>query len=302
MSALQIPPFKHPQSDRNPNLPLKYCLHPPSHIYNRTHKEMVPETCQKHSARKKSAMPPTPGLIFTTCRVTNAKWSDAAFNKWVNTVQIPHSLSLTNGPRAIFRFKNLDPKNAPFPYLSLAVLPDASAPPETDAVHKSEGDDDLVPDGESYRESTEWDVRFYTKIETLGPTPTPTTTTTMTTQDPRIGGKLIAVALEPGATAADAWLDAKHMDMLRGQAGYLRSHGYVLDESKTAAWRREGAEEGKVPKFMALHEFTGEAEIPAQHIEFRGPDEKRPIFREAEVVERDVWELMYEAGDGEVRL
>jgi hypothetical protein len=232
-------------------------------------------------------MPPTPGLIFAAGRITNPKWAETTFNKWYNTVHVPQTFSTTNGPKAGFRFKNQDPK-ALFSYLALYPTNDIHAD-TSDAAEKLKLTDELVPDGESYLNLTAWDVRLYRKIETLG----------SGQSGFRIGKRLVTVEVEPGAGAKDLWYDPKHLEMLKSQNGYLRSHGYALDEARVPSGK--ASDERILPKYLAVHEFE-DTEIPPQHIEFHGPDEGRQNFKDAEMVVRDVWEVIFEAGDDEVGL
>jgi hypothetical protein len=234
-------------------------------------------------------MAPTPGLIFAAGQITSPKWTDEQFNKWYNTVHIPQTFTITNGPRAGFRFKNLD-STAPFQYLAFYPIADLLAD-VSDAAEKLKTTDTLIPDGENYLNLTEWDVRHYIKLTTLD----------AKTGDPRIGNRLVTVSYEPGPNAEDPdlWYDPKLLAAIRTNKGYLRTHGYVLAEARAASGK--DGEERTVPKYLAVLEFQDE-EIPPQHIEWKEPDENRPIYKTAKLCVRDLWEGIYEAGDETIAL
>lgn len=234
-------------------------------------------------------MTPTPGLILAEGRITSSEWKDEAFNKWYNTVHIPQTFSITNGPRAGFRFKNLDAK-APFQYLALYPIADLLAD-VSDAAEKLKTTDALIPNGENYLNLTEWDVRHYVKLTVLD----------AKSGDPRIGNRVVTVAYEPGPDAEDPdlWYDPQLLATIRTKKGYLRTHGYVLAEARAASGK--DGEERTVPKYLAVLEFQDE-EIPPMHMEMRKPDAKRPIYKTAELCIRDLWEGIYEAGDEKIGL
>lgn len=241
----------------------------------------------------KNTMSPTPGLIYAAGRITSTKWTETAFNEWYNTVHIPQTLSITNGPKAGFRFKNLDPDNAPYKYLALYPIADIHAD-VSDAAEKLKVNDDLIPDGENYLNLSEWDVRHYSKITTLD------ADGKLDKADVRVGNRLVTVAYEPGPDAQDdLWYDPQLLATIRTKEGYLRTHGYVLDEARAASGK--DGEERKVPKYLAVLEFQDE-EIPPQHMHFVGQDAKRPIYKTANECVRDLWEGIFEAGDENIRL
>lgn len=205
-----------------------------------------------------------------------------------NTVHVPQVLSVNHGPKSGFRFTNGDAK-APWPYLALYPVDDVTNTDSmADAVVKIKSHDAILPDGAAYTDFTKFDVRYYTKVETLG------------SATSRIGKLLILVAVEPGPGAPELWYDPAHMEMLKAQKGYLRSHGY-----QAIGGRVDGGSEGetiKVPKYLGVHEFES-SEAPSDHIEFSGgPDPSRRLFKEADEVVRDAWNLIFEAGDETVGL
>jgi hypothetical protein len=236
-------------------------------------------------------MSPTSGLIYATGRITNPKWTDEQFNQWYNTVHIPQTFSITNGPKAGFRFKNMDPAKAPYQYLALYPIADLHAD-ISDAAEKLKLTDALIPDGDNYLNLCEWDVRHYSKIATIdGSDKTGT----------RIGNRVVTVSYEPGPGAPDPelWYDPRLLEEIRTKAGYIRMHGFELDETRAASGK--DGEERMVPKYLAVLEFQDE-EIPPMHIEFNGPSEQRPIYQTAKLVVRDMWEGIYEAGNEKIGL
>ena len=238
-------------------------------------------------------MSSTPGLIYAAGLVTNEKWTDEAFNKWYNTVHIPQTFSITNGPKAGFRFKNMDTANAPYRHLALYPIADVHAD-VSDAAEKLKVHDELIPDGENYLALSKWDVRHYSKIGTLDGDRNGKNATM------RVGNRVVTVAYEPGLDAEDdLWYDPALLAEIRTKDGYLRMHGYKLDEARAASGK--DGDERKVPKYLAVLEFQDE-QIPPQHIHFVGPNAERPIYKTASECIRDLWEGVYEAGDESVRL
>lgn len=186
-------------------------------------------------------------------------------------------------PKAGFRFKNLDEK-APFQHLALYQIADLRAD-ISDAAEKLKFTDALIPDGENYLKLSEWDVRHYQKITTLD----------ASTSSKRIGNHVVTVSYEPDPNAAgpDLWYDPKLVETIRTKKGY------VLDEARAASGK--DGEERTVPKFLAVLEFQDE-EMPPTHMEMEGPDEGRHIYKTANSCVRDLWEVIFEAGDERIAL
>jgi hypothetical protein len=109
----------------------------------------------------------------------------------------------------------------------------------------------------------------------------------------------VTIALEPGEASKTLGYDAVHYETLKGQKGYLRSHVFQLVGSQAA--NAAVSEERTLPKFLAVHEFE-DTDIPSMHIEFNGPDESRPIFKDCKKMVRDIWELTSVAGDEKIAL
>jgi hypothetical protein len=107
-------------------------------------------------------------------------------------------------------------------YPTAKVLTDVS-----DTAKKLKTTDALVPDGENYLNPTEWDVRHCVKLTMLD----------TKSGDSRSGNRIVTVdnEPEPNAKDPDLWYDPQLLAPIRMREGYMRMHGYVLAEARTAS-------------------------------------------------------------------
>jgi hypothetical protein len=85
------------------------------------------------------------------------------------------------------------------------------------------------------------------------------------------------VGLEPsaqlGTEELDRWYDEEHIPLLSTVPGWLRSTRWELADAKGAAGSRPNSNEGKLPQFMAIHEWESSER-------FAHPEFKRAISTE----------------------
>ena len=110
------------------------------------------------------------------------------------------------------------------------------------------------------------------------------------------GQTIVAVAMEPGPSEEqekdrEDWYRKQHLDMLAMCRGYRRTTRYK---------RLDGVK----PRYIALHEYACKPdELPADQIaQVRETEWSKKILAEAEIFDRDVFELIHAQGDTHAKL
>ncbi len=237
---------------------------------------------------------PTPGTTFALARVKDpSKTSDEAFNRFYDEEMIPQVLDLMKSmgmPPVTLRYKNANPESDR-PYLAMYPYSDVvlrHSPKRTEFLKNQQPSTIL---GGHMHNFIDFEFRMYEKIQAFegyGHADEDGT---------ERGQTLICVAMEPGSSAGqeqdfDDWYRKQHLDVLSMCRGYRR----------TTRYKRLDSEEK--PRYLALHEFACESgDLPGEQIkQVTATEWSRKIFGEAQVFERDVFELLSVQGDGSVKL
>jgi hypothetical protein len=231
-----------------------------------------------------------PGLLFVASRITHpSKTTDEQFNQFYNDEHLPDVLNYkTKITDLALRYKNTSP-SSDRPYLALYPLEDAAFF-STGTLEQltEETKHSTTYDGANVTDFVHFDAFPYAKIQTFEH-PAYTGKTQNTGNDrPRT---LTCVAMEPAKgdeAEADfeAWYRKQHLDMLAMCEGYRRTTRYQRVD-------------GVKPRFLALHEWACAPEnLPAEQVKQVATTEwSLKILKEAEVYDRDVYELIEAQGD-----
>ncbi|KAG9193724.1 hypothetical protein G6011_03759 [Alternaria panax] len=110
---------------------------------------------------------------------------------------------------------------------------------------------------ENVYKNTRFDIRFYEQVQVAeGPSPS----SSSSSSPPKF---LISAALDPPRDAAstddfDAWYRQEHIPMLQRAPGFVRSRRFKLSTATVIDEFKVGDVTGEAPRFLALHEFSGE--------------------------------------------
>ena len=233
---------------------------------------------------------PVPGLVFVTSRRRDtSKISDEQFDRFYKDEQIPAALKFMRNSgyeQLALRYKNVDTDSSR-PYLALYPSPDASRmllPEEDGFLERTKRSKAL---GGNVFDLIEFDFRPYEKIQTFEG---------YETGSKERGQTIVCVAMEPGSSKEqeqdfEDWYKMQHLDMLSMCRGYLRCTRY----------RRL---DGHRPRYLALHEYSCKpSELPAEQIkQVTATEWTQKILKEAQLFERDVFELVEVQGEVKAKL
>lgn len=236
---------------------------------------------------------PASGLMFVTSKVLDPnKTSDAEYNRVYNEELLPEVLKHMKDcdfPQLGLRYRNTN-QDSSRPNLALYPNPDSQwmlSPDQEEFLKRTRKSGIL---GGDVLDFVDFRFRLYEKIQTFegyGHA-------SKTGEDR--GQTLVCVAIEPpeGEDAErdlDEWYRKQHLDMLSMCTGYRRGTRY----------RRI---DGKKPRFLAMHEYACKPdELPNDQIEqVKATEWTKKIIGEAQIVERDVWELIEVQGDTSLKL
>jgi hypothetical protein len=257
----------------------------------------------------------SPGLLFVIAYISNPnKSTDEQFNKFYNEEHLPDVLNYkTKITSLALRYKETNAEGPPAPpqpprtsgrfgpprcgtenpthYLALYPLEDISF--FSSGIReqlREETKHSKTYNGENVMDFVHFDARPYKKIQTYEGYGHADKT------GKERGQTITCVAMEPaeGAEAEadfDAWYRKQHLDMLAMCEGYRRTTRYERVD-------------GEKPRFLALHEWACKPEdLPTEQIEQVAKTEwSLKILSEAEVKDRDVFELIEAQGDLEMKL
>ncbi|KAB2111776.1 hypothetical protein AG0111_0g1164 [Alternaria gaisen] len=195
------------------------------------------------------------GVLWVSSRIVHPdKLSAEKFCDWYENTHAKEVLVLPGVPSAA-RYTALQQKlSRPYysneaPWLTLYEFPDLS-------YKDSQGFKGIKPPGadliEDVYKNVRFDIRFYEEVQVVeGSTPSP----------PKF---LISAALDPPKDAAstddfDAWYRQEHIPMLERAPGFVRSRRFKLSNATVINEFQVGDVTEEAPRFLALHEFSGEA-------------------------------------------
>ncbi|TKA62772.1 hypothetical protein B0A49_09097 [Cryomyces minteri] len=219
---------------------------------------------------------PTSGLLFATSKIKNPELSDDIYNKWYNDIHLPDVLATGCAPIAL-RYKNKN-KDAKMPYLALYPLDDLALL-ESEKFKNIPLTSDVLPGGGEAFENIEFAIRTYLPIQKFEGQ----------IEKSGRGNCIICVAMEPAEGTDeefDEWYRKQHLDMLSMVRGYRRTTRYKLAPGNDSS----------LPRYLALHEYD-DSDVPGDQLKLVvGTEWSKKIIGEAKAFDRDVYELVKEAG------
>lgn len=200
----------------------------------------------------------TKGILWVSSRVTQpSALSPQKFCKWYEDTHIQEVLALPGLPSAI-RWEALSPQPSPdtlsssAPWLTVYEMSDVSYrnSPAFRALNGQTPPPQELLDG--IFKNARFDTRFYEEVQNY--------------ENPNISAPgesafLISAALQPppdaeAVTDFNKWYTDEHLPVLAQAPGYVRTRRYELvDGTRLDGFERSRPE---IPKFLALHEFSGE--------------------------------------------
>ncbi|KAL1799614.1 hypothetical protein ACET3X_003651 [Alternaria dauci] len=237
------------------------------------------------------------GVLWVSSRIVHPdKLSAEKFCDWYENTHVQEVLVLPGVPSAA-RYTALQQQlSRPYysneaPWLTIYEFPDLS-------YKDSQGFKSIGPPGadviENVYKNARFDIRFYEEIQAIEGSST-------SSPPPKF---LISAALDPPKDAAstddfDAWYRQEHMPMLQRAPGFVRSRRYKLSDAKVINEFQVGDVTGEAPRFLALHEFGGEA-LPWKEIaESTGTEWAKKVWGALEKEEVGWYELSREYSESE---
>ncbi|KAH4936716.1 hypothetical protein HBI79_070640 [Parastagonospora nodorum] len=202
----------------------------------------------------------TKGILWVSSRITQPdKLSPEKFCKWYEDVHIQEVLVLPSLPSAI-RWEAMSPQPGPdtlstsAPWLTVYEMTDVdyrNSPAFRALNGQTPPPQELL---DEIFKNARFDTRFYQEVQNYE--------NPNVTGAPADGAFLISAALQPPASTEaiadfNKWYADEHLAMLAKAPGYVRTRRYELVDGT----RLDGFERSTphIPKFLALHEFGGEA-------------------------------------------
>ncbi|OAA65397.1 Dimeric alpha-beta barrel [Niveomyces insectorum RCEF 264] len=225
------------------------------------------------------------GMLFVLTSVKDSKVDQETFDNWYDTDHLPLRRSCP-GISGAARYRGNDDKVpewlATYDLESLDVL--ESEPYKAQWAAQPEWEKQMLADLSILDRRV---YRFLTRSTVEG-----------YATKAKEGHVFQYVGLEPsaqlGPAELDRWYAEEHVPLLSSVPGWLRSTRWELVDAKGAAGSRANSNEGKIPQFLAIHEW----ESPES---FKNPDFKRAISTEwrnsvmdrqnKEKEERRTWKL-----------
>lgn len=204
------------------------------------------------------------GMLFVLTSTTGSKVDEEKFNTWYDTDHAPLRRSCPGVLNAA-RYKAGDNK-----------LPEWLATYELETVEVLESE----PYKAQWAKAPDWERQMLGDLAILDRR-VYSFISRKTAQDyatrAREGHVFQFVGLEPSAhldkAELDRWYAEEHVPLLSSVPGWLRSTRWELVDAKGAAGSRPNANEGRIPRLMAIHEW----ESPES---FEHPEFKRAISTE----------------------
>ncbi|KAF1943683.1 hypothetical protein EJ02DRAFT_453168 [Clathrospora elynae] len=198
------------------------------------------------------------GLLWVASRIVNAEGlTEDKFCEWYENTHIQEVLVLAGFPAAA-RYEALQPQpdakafSNEAPWLTVYEMPDV-AYRESEEFKQLIGQSPLPQELiEGVFKNARFDTRFYEEVQCF--------------ENPEVMGKgpatyLISAALQPPKGTEsdfDTWYRKEHIPLLSRAPGFLRTRRYELVNA-TVLDCFERTEDEKVPKYLAHHEFNGDA-------------------------------------------